>query len=168
MLTYDPTLDPYHCAIRILTVLENGSIPDLPIDSVRIAEFYLAYPSKVAEMRLPSRMVKIRKFARELATPYRNPFGLKSTFERMNPIFQAAVSTLAAARYLNPDRMKQGFLQRTEMSLPPDLQTVIRKYVARAPEIREFIAKDLTAIPLLGSDGLKDRSGLLEYRYDPI
>lgn len=167
MLIYDPALDPYHCAIRVLTVLENGPIPDLPIDSVRIADFYLAYPSKVAEIRLPNSMVKIRKYARELATPYRNPFGLKSAFDRMHPIFQATISTLAAANHIDTDLMKRGFLQRTETPLPADLQKVIREYLTRQSKIRNFIARDLTAIPLLGSGGLKDRSGLLEYRYDP-
>lgn len=167
MLIYDPTLDPYHCAIRILAILENSPILDLPLDSVRLAEFYLSYPSKVAEIRLPTRMVKIRKYARGLATPYRNPFELKSSFERMHPIFQAAVSTLAAAGYLDSDRTKQGVLQRTEMHLPVDLQNAIQQFLAREREIREFITKELTTIPLRGVDGLKHRSGLLEHRYDP-
>ena len=167
MLIYDPTLDPYHCAIRILAISENASISHLPLDSVRIAVFYLAYPSKVAEIRLPSNLVKIRKCARVLATPYRNPFDVKASFERMYPIFHAAVLTLAAAGYIDSDRMRQGVIQRTDKAFPADLSNVLQEFMGREREIREFIARELTAIPLRGVDGLKHRSGLLEHRYDP-
>jgi hypothetical protein len=166
MLIYDPTVDPYHCAIRILAIIEHGATSELHVDSVRIADYYLAYPSKVADIRLPNHQRGIRKQSKLLATPYRNPFEAKSTFERMRPIFQAALSCLVAAGYLDAEKLKRGLVARGA-SLPDDLSVAVSGFLVRQSLIREFVIKELTTIPLLGANGLKDRSGLLEYRYDP-
>ncbi|WP_310449008.1 ABC-three component system middle component 5 [Sulfuritalea sp.] len=168
MLIYDPTLDPYHCSIRILSILERCNAKSLPVESVRIADYYLAFPATIADMRLSSDHLRIRKISRGLINPYRNPLKQRAAFERMRPIFQAAVSSLIAAGFLDDQEEKKGVLARSSSDLPEALRATIESFVARQRPIREFIVKELTAIPLLGPSGLKDRSGLMEHRYDPI
>lgn len=167
MLIYDPTVDPYHCAIRVLAIMGYGASSELPVDTVRIADYYLAYPAKVAEIRLPNNHRGIRKPSKSLATPYRNPLEAKSTFERMRPIFQAALSCLVAAGFLDAEKLKRGLVSKGDVALPNDLSLAVSGFLDRQSLVREFVIKELTTIPLLGGNGLKDRSGLMEHRYDP-
>ena len=166
MLIYDPTVDPYHCAIRVLAIT-GGSSSELPLDAVRIADFYLAYPSKITNIRLLSHQRGIRKTSQSLSTPYRNPLEAKSTFERMRPIFHAATSCLVAAGFLDAEKLKIGVITRGPSALPEDLVVAVTNFLKRHSSVREFVIRELTTIPLLGSNGLKDRTGLMEYRYDP-
>lgn len=166
MLIYDPTVDPYHCAIRVLAVLENANSP-LPVDSVRIADYYLAYPAALSTMRLPSDVRTIRKLAKALVSPYRNPLAGRSTFERARPIFQAAMSSLVAVNLIDGELLRTGMLVRSNHELPEELSRTISGFMQRQQQIRRFVVTDLVCIPLLGSNGLKDRSGLMEHRYDP-
>lgn len=167
MLIYDPTLDPYHCAIRILAILTHGSSSHMALDTVRIADYFLAFPSKLADVRLPNQYRQIKKQAQQLSNPYRNPIGAKASFERMRSIFQAAASGLVAAGFVNAEDLKQEILTSTDKPLPEELRVSIENFLSRQKEVREFVVKQLIAIPLLGPDGLKHRSGLLEHRYDP-
>lgn len=166
MLIYDPNRDPYHCAIRILAVLDNRALQALPIESVRIADYYLAYPSKIADIRLPQQFRYIRTQAKKLTNPYRHPLGIKASFERLRPIFLAAASGLVAAGFVDEVEFKNGQLKATDKSLPEALRAAVSSFLARESDVRKFVVSQLLEIPLLGNDGLKHRSGLAEHRYD--
>jgi hypothetical protein len=86
----------------------------------------------------------------------------------MRSIFQAASSGLVAAGFVNAEDLKQEIFTSTGKPLPEDLRVSIENFLNRQKEVREFVIKQLIAIPLLGPDGLKHRSGLIEHRYDPI
>jgi hypothetical protein len=167
VLIYDPSQDVYHAAIRILTVLTEGQA-NLALDTVRIADYYLVFPAALDHFRFLPKHRGIRALARAQYSPYRRPAGAWVTFERMRPIFMAAVSCLAAAGYVDPDQAKVGRLALTSRPLVEPIQEAVATYLTRQARLRAFIAKELTALPLLGKDGLKDRSGLLEYRYDVV
>jgi hypothetical protein len=168
MLIYDPTLDPFHSAVRLLATLERSSGPAIEFDLARIADYYLAYPAKIASVRLPSANRAIKAAAKQLENPYRNPLEGKTTFDRMHPILLAASSCLAAAELVDASLLKTGRIQRTERQVPEALTTAVNNFLLRSTVVREFILMKLILIPLLGKDGLKDRTGLLEYRYDPV
>ncbi len=165
MLIYDPALDPYHSVIRILSILSKN-IEGLDVELVRIMDFYLAYPTKLAEIKLPTNLVYIRKEAEKLITPYRNSPKSKSHFERMKPIFTAALLGLIAAEYLDPDRANKGMLLLNFEKIPEDLSLVISNYCNRNSKVKQFVFDELPTIKYYGPGGLKERTGLLGYKYD--
>lgn len=168
MLIYDPTYDPYHCALRILAILSNSTRSVWEIELVQIANYFLVYPSKVSDIRLPTQYRAIRKNSKSLSSPYRNPIGIKASYERTRPVFQAAVAALAANGYIDTDHLKGGTLVPRNDAIPEKLKIAVENFLNRNSEVKKFIIEDLVSIPLTGADGLKHRSHLAEYRYDIV
>lgn len=168
MLIYDPALDPYHTAIRILAIASasaNKNI-ELTIEAARIADYFLVYPSKILNFRLPKEYRTVRTDAKSLENPYRHASGMRTSFERIRPIFFAALNGLAAAKLIDFDSITVGILRRGADSMPEDLQAAVDRFHARQTPVGQFILSTLITIPSNGFDGLKHRSSLLEHRYD--
>jgi hypothetical protein len=168
MLIYDYALDPYHCAIRILTICTYGNAEKrlFQVDSVRILDYFLVYPSKLASSRLPLEHKSIRKQVRDIENPYRHSPGKRAAFERMKSIFHAASSGLGAAGMIDIDLLERGILKLNPNNIPPEMESAVHRFKARQSTVGNFILAVLSAYPVNGADGLKNRSGLLEYRYD--
>lgn len=167
MLIYEPAFDPYHSAVRILAMAQNSAKlgAQVAIDAIRIADHYLVYPAALNQFRFPSEFRAIRKLVRDAENPYRTSGG-KAVFERMQPIFLAALSSLAAKGLVDGEALKQGVIVASEIENSSDLTVAINRFQQRQTKIGEFILKDLLLIPTNGAGGLKDRSGLIEYKYD--
>jgi hypothetical protein len=170
MLIYEPALDPYHSAIRILTiaVAARKMGVDLAIDAARIADYFLVYPSKIINFTFPAEFKSLRSAAKEAENPYRQALGLRAAFERIRPIFFAALSGLVAAGFIDDDAIKRGMLLRTEKTMPDDLAAAIGRFQARQTAVGNFVLSDLITIAPNGPNGLKHRSKLLEHRYDIV
>lgn len=167
MLIYEPALDPFHSAVRILAIAQNSAELGLQvtIDAVRIADHYLSYPSALNQFRFPSELRSIRKLLRGTENPYRTNGG-KAVFERIHPIFSTALSSLSAQGYIDCEALKQGVIIASELDSSSDLSVSINRFRQRQTEIGKFVLNSLLSIPANGAGGLKDRSGLIEHKYD--
>lgn len=169
MLIYDPALDPYHCAIRILALAVSSAKIDVELttDAARIGSYFLAYPSKMLGFVFPAEYRSIRAMARDAQNPYRSASGDKVAFERMRPIFVAAVSGLVAAKLLEPTSLERGIVQLTKTPVPQELVDAVTRFRDRQTRIGNFLLSDFLRLPTNGNSGIKSRSGLIEHRYDP-
>ena len=168
MLIYDPALDPYHTAVRILAIAnsEAASTGTLTIDAARIADYFLVYPYKMADFKFPAEFKSVRTAVKATENPYRHANGNRAVFERMKPIFFAAVSGLAAAGILNGAALKHGTLALDDMPALGELAAAVQRYRARQTAVGQFVLTDFLEIPAAGENGLKHRSNLIEHRYD--
>ncbi|MDA7416660.1 hypothetical protein PGB34_09815 [Xenophilus arseniciresistens] len=99
-----------------------------------------------------------------MSNPYRTPIGLKKVFEDIQKIQDPALACLKTINVIRIDA--NNFLTLAAANIPSEIN-------ARCVQIREeekfFFEQCLPSflsIHLNGEDGLKDRSGLMEYRYD--
>lgn len=168
MLIYDPALDPYHTSIRLLTIARAAQIikKEITLDTVRIADYFLVYPTKLLSFRMPQDHIQIRAAAKLLENPYRHAAGMKTSFERMRPIFFATLSGLAAAELIDVNDLKRGVLSLSASPQPQDLEAAVQRFEIRQNTVGKFVLKKLVAMNPNGQNGLKHRSGLLEHRYD--
>jgi ABC-3C biological conflict system middle component len=166
MLIYHPAFDAYHCTFRLLALTKK--CPVMEVDKARILDFYLAFPNVVAEMRLPQDRSAIRTLAKSLINPYRNPVNAKRTFTDMQQVQIAALSALAASGFLDSDALAEGTVRRTTKEMPNDLEEMIAAFLTRDRGMAAALIEGLCNLPTFGVSGLKDRSGLLEYRYDVV
>lgn len=168
MLIYDPALDPYHTAVRILAIALSSARRkiDLALDAARIADYFLAYPYKLTDFRFPSEFRAIRAAVKEAENPYRHVPGNRAAFERMRPIFFSSLSGLAAAGFLDEAGLKRGVLSLSAGAIPNDLAIAVARFQERQNVVGKFILSDLLAMPTSGENGLKHRSSLIEHRYD--
>lgn len=166
MLIYHPAYDAYHCIFRLLTLMEG--IKSVEVAKIRILDFFLIFPAEVSKIRLSPAQIGTKKLARSLANVYHGPISTTQVFRDMEHIQIAAINALAASNIINVERLSQGFVERTSASIPDAInQIVIAKDISVNPLIN-FIITELSSIPLLGIDGLKHRTGLMEYRYDNV
>lgn len=170
MLIYDNALDPYHCSVRILAICIYGNADRrmFQVDSVRILDYFLVYPSKLAFCRLPSEHKSIRTSIKEIENPYRHSPGKRAAFERMKSVFYAAASGLGAAGMIDVEFLERGIFKIKPECIPIEIDAAVQRFKARQSTVGDFILAVLSTLPLNGPDGLKHRTGLLEYRYDIV
>jgi hypothetical protein len=170
MLIYDPALDPYHSAIRILTIAiaAQSKAIELTLDAARIADYFLVYPAKIINFTFPAQLKSLRAAAKELENPYRQTLGNRATFEKMRPIFLSALSGLVAAGFIDEDGLKRGVLKLSNKNIPEDLAAAVNRFQIRQTTVGEFVLSDMLAIRPNGDNGLKHRSKLIEHRYDIV
>lgn len=170
-LSYQPSLDPFHSAFRFLRlrpILSTHHV--VPLDQARVLDFYLAFPFRIHDIRLKKEHLSFRKVASayEAAKPYGNQPQDRSLFERMRPIQIAALSALAAKSFISGEEWMRQIVCPTSTPLPSTLAKRIEQLNARDSSLLDVLRSLVTSYEFLGANGLKARSGLLEFRYDSL
>ncbi len=166
MLIYHPAYDAYHCVFRLLLVVDG--LRSVELTKLRILDFFLTFPAEIRTVKLPREHKEARKMAQQLVNEYRGPVNAKKTFQDMEQIHLAAVRALAASNLLDKEKLNAGLAVRTDAKIPPEMQEKLNLSRQRGGQIFEYILSGLGNIPTQGFDGLKHRTGLLEYRYDVV
>ena len=166
MLIYHPAFDAYHCVFRLLYA--TNALTELEVTKLRIIDFYLAFPSEVMNIKLPRDQTYIRKYAQKLQNIYHGPVNAKQAFRDMEHIQNAVIRSLGAANHLDQLALNEGVVLRTKKQLPDGLVNAFENFNIKENSINKFLLEKLVDVPLNGIDGLKDRTGLMEYRYDNV
>jgi hypothetical protein len=164
MLIYHPAYDAYHCVFRMLLIAEH--VKDLEIEKARLLDFYLVFPGMIRTVRLPDSLKSLRAQAKAAVNIYRDPVSALSTFRDMRHIQEAALKSVAASGLIGIERFESGFVTRTDMPMSSALKEKLNAFTSANAPVAEGVLTGLSLIPLLGHDGLKHRSQLMEYRYD--
>lgn len=166
MLIYHPAMDAYHCVFRLLLILRK--IDRVEIDKAKILDFYILFPSAILSARLPESMRSKRKSLGKYKNRYRDPISPTTSFREICQIQEAAIQCIAASGLVNMNELSCGFLVRSEVCLSTELTQSIDDYISENIDLADVVLNDLFSIPLLGADGLKHRTSLMEYRYDNV
>lgn len=170
-LTYNEAFDPYHAAFRFLRMHLACDITNrVPFDTIRILDFYLLFPFRLQSMKFFDEDKGWRKVSKSYGeqAPYGSMPDDNIIFSRMEPFQRAAASSLVVSGYLAPDAWDQNEVQFTKEAIPDALRLRCSELNTRMSDVVEILCQIRTRYPLGGRDGLKDRTGLLEYRYDPV
>lgn len=157
-------MDAYHCVFRLMAILSE--LDSIEIDKARIIDFYLVFPSAMHSVRFPNSLRSGRKIADIYRNPYRDAINPPITFRSLADIQAAAVKCIAGSGLIELENLKHSFLRRTEITVSDALRREIDEYKSQHMQLTEFLFKSLSSVPLLGQDGLKHRTSLMEYRYD--
>ena len=169
--TFQPALDPFHSIFRLLRL--RRLFPErapLHRDHVRILDFYLLFPFRIGSIRFQRQDMHFRSLARryEQSKPYGEQPEDRIIFNRMEPMQIAALETLSKRELIEPDEWKVAAVAPTATLVPEQLAARIEELNAQEPDLISFLEVLASRYELLGSDGLKARTGLLEYRYDAV
>jgi hypothetical protein len=167
MLVYHPAFDVHHAMLRMLRLVESHPTKSLPKDQLRILDFYYLFPHCLAEVQvMKGQVAKKNRFARRANRFNRVP-SPKMLLMRMEGIQTAAIHTLAANGLIDSQAFSEGTVIRTKVPLTEHLAALVNDQPSEDREVVEYLATEISKIPLSGENGLKKRTGLLEYRYDP-
>ena len=165
-LVYHPAFDPYNALLRIVRVLLLAP-SGMEKAGVRIAEFFLLFPERLVEARLTTQLkarVKTAAFASRF--PYDRLPSSKILFERMEPSFDAALQTLLARGLAveSPDST----LTLDVTRVPQEILDLALEHNKNDAQISKVFGEIFESCSISGPNGLKDRSKLMEHRYDVV
>ncbi len=171
MIVYNQAFDLYHTIFRFLHFI-NKFDTDSPIEveRLRIWDFYLLFPSKIHEIRLKqteSDIREIRKgFIRDTKNPYEKVTEDRKVFEKIKPYQLAALNCIVSYGIIDKSLLNQ---QRVSVLNKEILNNFINNFEELSAKERNVIAlmtSHFNQISLFGPDGLKNRTNLIESKYD--
>ncbi|OAM73610.1 ABC-three component system middle component 5 [Devosia elaeis] len=164
MLVYHPAFDVYHGVFRALLILEHTPGKSMPVDTLRILDLYFVFPYLLAEMDFPQgagargrKLAGTRSRFNTLPSP-------RTFLAQIKGLHNLVTAGLAGQGLISMDALRDGTVRRTEKEMPPGL---LAQATTEDTELAEYLGGKIATVPLLGKRGLKDRSKLMEYRYDP-
>ena len=166
MLIYHPAFDAYHCVFRML--LLTNSLKMIEYSKLRILDFYLCFPAEISKIELPKAMQSIRNVAKGARNKFRGPVSALRTFRDLEQIQNSAVRLLAASEIFDSKMLEEGIIIRSDRALPEELKRSTSTIQRQPNELTTFVLAELSKLELQGTGGLKQRTGLMEYRYDPV
>ena len=113
-------------------------------------------------------MQSIRSVAKEASNKFRGPVSALRTFRDLEQIQNSAVRLLAASEVFDSRMLEDGIISRSDRALPDELERSTSTIQSQPNELTKFVLADLSNLELQGTGGLKQRTGLMEYRYDPV
>lgn len=171
MIVYNQALDLYHTIFRLLHFLnkfENNDV--LEIERVRIWDFYLLFPSEIHNIRLKQNESDIRKIRKEFIKDSKNPYeritGNRKIFEKIKPYQLSALNCIASYGIIDKALLNQ---QRILIINKKILVDFVNKFQELSPKEKNVIAlmtSHFNQVSLFGTDGLKNRTNLIESKYD--
>jgi hypothetical protein len=168
-LAFEPAFDPFHAAFRLLRPNLFTETAAIPIERLQILDVFVAEPRRCLEIRVPRAMKRSAKLAAEAQRPtYGRRPSTVAFYARMRPMQDAALQTLVMQGLFDGDAFSQGMALRTDVPVPLKLSKRIEASNFAEFNLMKFLYENLSDFPLVGVGGLKDRTGLGEYRYDVV
>lgn len=164
---YHPAFDANHCLYRIVSILRATSNTQISWQLLRMLDFYYLFPSQLKNIKpwprdigkLKAKVMKIPDQFEDLSNPARTFFELE-TFQK------TATLELIAKGVLSRSSFEKGIMELELGSLPSAYTALLDTDVFLASDAFEVITKGLPSTEFGGRNGLKFRSGLMEYIYD--
>lgn len=163
MLIYHLALDPYHGAVRVLRLFAINPGLRIEYEHLRILDFCLMFPEFIARARLPQALKAQARRSQRKGTQYSGLREATSAFRRVEPIQRQTVRILTSSGILNES---SDLLEAGPRELPHELRQRVNVRNGEEADLMRLVAIDLASFGFRGRDGLKDRTGLLEFRYD--
>lgn len=167
MLIYNQAYDTYHTIFRML-LLSSRLLKPIEVDKLRILDFYYVYPTELLDIKKPKGFKKYEKFLNPEINKYDRIMNPKRMFYKMNNIQLQAIKALVAYGYFDSNSFEKGIIKMTEKKITDEFKQVIENAVETNFNIVSLLTGPLSEIDLFGHLGLKERTGLIEFRYDTI
>ncbi|WP_417449555.1 ABC-three component system middle component 5 [Kordiimonas sp.] len=170
-LTYNEAFDPFHAAFRFFRLNRACDFSTaIPFDTLRILDFYLLFPFRLQNMSFVSEDRAWRKISRNYCdyAPYGELPDDNSIFSRMESFQRAAISSLVHFGALSDEAWNNNEVLYVGAEIPRSLLERCDELNTKMSDIVDILCQIRKKYPLLGRGGLKDRTGLLEYRYDSV
>lgn len=163
-LAFYPEHDAHHAAFRALCI--RTRISALPISAYRIVDYFFLNPYDLGSFRMPGSTQRKIAAKFEYLRPYKRNTEPAAAALHMWQFQQAALTVLARRNFIVPAALSDERVQFTDESLSGDLRAKVESDALLKKDVMDFLIDAMTRFPLGGSGGLKDRSGLLDFRYD--
>ncbi|MGB5025922.1 MAG: ABC-three component system middle component 5 [Saprospiraceae bacterium] len=168
MLVYHPAFDLYNCIFRMLCLLNYSKDEEIHFDKLRIWDFYFAFPGEVRDIAFPSSLRKLKETAfKYKENPYEHLSDPKRVFERMKTYQLSAAKCLASYGFIDSKSLLKNKIVKTKKDVPSELIKRLNDLSIEKSNTLKLIVNEFVDLPLYGTKGLKARTGLIDFKYDP-
>lgn len=166
MLIYHPAFDIYNCVFRMLQLLTHMKQGEIELDRLRIWDFYLTFPNEARNISYPNSLSELKGiFKKKSSNPYEDLIDPKRIIERMKSFQLSALKCIASYGLIDSKLLSKNIVRRTEKEIPKELSDKFTELTIEKANIIKLIV-GFWELPLYGKYGLKDRTGLIEFKYD--
>ena len=166
MLTYHPLYDHSHCAFRILCLARDIDPDGVNWDLLKLLDFYLLFPHELKSISLPRNLIKNKSSFKKIPEPYENLPNAKRLFFSLGEIQNNTISFLLSKGICVREAFQEGIIKIRIEAIPKKISELFETASFKNETWYDFITRDLPTVGFDGDNGLKKRSGLMEYRYD--
>lgn len=159
-----PELDSHHAIFRYFCI--SRRFPKLRVDTYRIIDYFFLNPFDLHTFRTSGH--SHRKLSETFSNlrPYRRTSEPAGVALQMWQFQQACLSALARREFISPSALSNDVVLLVEEDIPVLMRSLVEAEIKAKSDVLDFLESMIARYPLGGQGGLKDRSGLLDFRYD--
>lgn len=171
MILYNSAFDLYHTIFRMLHLLDKVKGDNIiEVERLRIWDFYLLFPSEIFEIK-PLRHEKdlkklLKQFKIKKNNPYQKISDERMILDKIKPYQLSALHCLASYNIISKEDLLVERIKVISKDLLKDYIKNIGDLSYREKNIISIVSSQFYDIRLSGNRGLKERSNLLESKYD--
>ncbi|MGY3296378.1 hypothetical protein ACVWY1_000798 [Pseudomonas sp. TE6288] len=167
MLMYHPAFDANHCLYRIVSILHATADQQISWPLLRMLDFYYLFPSQLKNITpWPSEIRKLKTKVATIPEQFEDLSNPARTFFELESFQKTATLELIAKGVISKSSFDKGIMELEPDSLPSAYTALLDNDDFLKSDAFEVITKGLPKTKFNGSNGLKFRSGLMEYIYD--
>ena len=171
MILYNNAFDLYHTIFRILHLLNKVRDDEvIEIDRIRIWDYYLLFTNEIFNIK-PIRNKKeynqlLKKLNIKKNNPYQQIYAQRKTLEKIKPYQLSALNCLASYNIIDKEYLFKEEVKINSFDLLKGYIQSVGDLSDREKNIITIMTSFFRNISLIGNDGLKKRSNLMESKYD--
>jgi hypothetical protein len=166
MIIYHPAYDLNHCAFRFITLLFDIKEQEVNWETMQILDFYYVFPHLLAYIRLPRNSIATKQMLKKIPEPYESLPNSRQLMFGLKALHNEAARALIAKGIIDKDSYLRNIIRLYAERVPETLNNQIVKNEKRKTQWYQLLVEVLAKYQINGKDGLKDRTQLLEFRYD--
>lgn len=167
MLIYHPAFDLYNCVFRMLRLITFMKQEHVELDRLRIWDFYLTFPNEARKIKFPQDLQELKKiFKQKEVNPYDDLIDPRRIIERMKSYQISALKCIVSYGLIDSNDFSKNIIRRTEKEIPKEILDKFRQTTDEEENILKLVI-GFSELPLFGQMGLKYRTGLIDFKYDP-
>jgi len=171
MIVYNQAFDLYHTIFRFIQFLKKFNDGDaIELDRLRIWDFYLLFPSKIHDIRLKQNESEIRQIRKQFVRDSKNPYEAiseeRKVFEKIKPYQLTALKCLASYGIIDKVKLNEDRVIIANKELLAAFVSKLKELSRTEQNVVSLMTSYFNQLSLFGPDGLKNRTDLIESKYD--
>lgn len=171
MIIYHQAFDLYHTVYRMIQLLGYFKRNDyIEVDRLRIWDYYLLFPNKLSTIKLKKDEKDIRTIIHNYIdrndNPYEKILDSRKMFEKIKPYQMTAIKSLASYGIINKDYLSSNRITNINKDVLEKYMIKLEPLNSQEHNTLKLLTSHFYQISLYGENGLKERTKLLESKYD--
>ena len=167
MLIYHPKNDIYNCMYRFISIAKLLPKEDFSFTRLRIYDFFFLFPHLALDISFPriKGIAQLKKQAHLFQIPYEKLPDKKRLFSEISDYHIQALHILKAKNIFD---VNEDILSLGENFVVESVKSLFNENVYITNDFFSQLINALEHVDTSGENGLKARTGLMEFRYDAV